>query len=101
MVVGKWTVDRRILLACLAGAAFLLAVNLVSSALVNVDRGKMGANQIVSPWDKSAVPPVLKPSIVVTNPVPVAPVAEPEPRHKRHTVASGRHLVQRTASASD
>ena len=98
MAVGRWRVDVRILLACLGVLAFLLVVNVLAGTCANVDRGKMKANQIMSPWDRSAVPPVMGPSLVSTKPMPaVTPVPEPDSEHKSTAGHHHRrHWAQRT-----
>lgn len=72
----KWTGGARhergltpkVGLMLLAGILLILAVNIVTQKLVDNNQFKMGANQILSPWDKSAAPPPLaKPSPVATR----------------------------------
>ena len=69
---------------CLAGVALVAAAHF-AVPVVDIDKGKMGANRIVSPWDKSAAPPLLRPSRVVGTP---EPAETHRPRHTKHHFAS-------------
>lgn len=98
MSIERWTVDRRILLACLGAVAFLLVVNIVSGTLVDRNRGKMDANEIASPWDRTAAPPAMGPSTVTakaqlppeTPPKPSKRVARPQTHGGDRTAYAGQ-----------
>lgn len=79
------TLKRRIFLACLAGALVILVVNLLTGWLVKTESHKVSANQIVSPLDKSQIPPVLHASRVVLK------VQSPKPTVAQDTEKPARH----------
>ncbi len=74
------SIKLQVLLACLLAAMLFVLINWLSSHLTEGTRGKIRPNQIVSPWDRSQIPPVLGSSPVVTpgrNAKPKAVTAEP------------------------
>jgi hypothetical protein len=92
----KW----RVLPACLAGALLIVGVNLLAGWLVDGNAHKVAANQIVSPWDKARIPPVLRTSHVAARVESVEPrVAEtPEKRHGiKHRSARRYHLRKQSS----
>ena len=74
----KW----QITLALLAGVLLILLVSLLECGLEDTRTDKVRANQIVSPWDRSQIPPVLRPSHVVATAQRVGSERDSE-AHKR------------------
>lgn len=104
MTIGRWRLDGKILLACLALVGFILAVNMIGRASLDADKGKLEANRIMSPWDRSAAPPVMGPSEVIVKPLPtMAPVPEPDSRHNVSTARHHHrwHRTQRQTASTD
>lgn len=66
--MGKWSGTKRIVCSCVAGGA-ILALVYFGPDVIDPSGRKMGPNQFLSPWDKSAAPPaVQRPSRVVALP---------------------------------
>jgi len=103
------TVDslkRKILPACVAGAVVIAGVNLLAEWLVDESSRKIAANQIVSPWDKKQIPPILGASnVVMVKREKIKPVlAEDSERrsvtkHRWRSHHWRRHAVRQPARA--
>lgn len=78
----------RILLLCLVCVVLIVAVHFLSARFVM--KKKVSANQIVSPWDKSQIPPVLRRSHVVPTTQTVESKAGAKEKEQRSKHRSGR-----------
>lgn len=81
-------VRQRLITACLVVVLLLVAAQLLVSFRIDARRNKIQANEIVSPWDRKAVPkPLVRPSrITVKLPPAVSNHTSPD-----DPAGKGRH----------